>query len=310
MFIVVVCTVIVGLSRQMGNLVLNLMNLTLHWAFQDPKGNLTACQSSILKQIPTMVESVLSKFNLEGKTTIFAICPECHCTYSPSFCPGSNTPSYLTTCSNRPYPDAEVCNAPLLEEMIADDGTKSSRPFKPFVVYDFHDYLASLLAQKDLEDVIDKSCDELVASIKKAEPPPNYISDVFQGEFIWTFEGPTPSRLFVDRLGSLFALNVDFFNSEGMTICGASTSSGIITAACLNLPLEIHYKPENMYLARVIPRPKEPRLMELNHYMRPVIDQLSDSWKRGVRFTHTANHPNGCDSHSAIANAVCNLPGA
>jgi len=313
MFIAVVCTVIMGLSRQMGNLVLNLVNLTLRWALQDPKGNLTACQSSILKQIPTTVESVLSKFNLEGKTTIFATCPECHCTYSPSFRPGSNTPSYPATCSNRPYPDAEICSAPLLEEVVVD-GTKSPRPFKPFVVYDFHDYLASLLAQKDLEDVMDKSCDELIASIQKAEPPPDYVSDIFQGEFIRTFEGPTAGRLFVDRPGKegryLFAFNVDFFNSEGMTIRGASTSSGIIAAACLNLPLEIRYKPENMYLAGVIPGPKEPRLTELNHYMRPVVDQLSDSWERGVRFTRTANHPNGRDSRSAIANAVCDLPGA
>jgi hypothetical protein len=191
---------------------------------------------------------------------------------------------------------------------------KSPRPFKPFVVYDFHDYLASLLAQKDLKDVMDKSCDELVASIKKAEPPPDYISDVFHGGFIQTFEGPIAGHLFVDRPGKegpyLFALNVDFFNSEGMTIRGASTSSGIIAAACLNLPLEICYKPENMYLAGVIPGPREHRLTELNHYMCPVIDQLSDSWEWGVRFTRTANHPNGHDSHSAIAIAVCDLPGA
>jgi hypothetical protein len=103
----------------------------------------------------------------------------------------------------------------------------------------------------------------------------------FRGNSSGPFEGSTPGRLFVDRPGKegryLFALNVDFFNSEGMTIRGASTSSGIIAAACLNLPLEIRYKPENMYLAGVIPGPKEPRLMELNHYMRPVVDQFSDS---------------------------------
>ena len=73
--------------------------------------------------------------------------------------------------------------------------------------------------------------------------------------------------------------HVDFFNSEGMTIYRATTSSGIIAAACLNLPLEICYKAENMYLVGVIPGPKEPHLMELNHYIRPVVDQLSDSWK-------------------------------
>lgn len=314
MFIAVVSTVIMGLSRQMGNLVLNLVKLTLFCALRDSKGNLTERQSSILNQIPATVETVLSKFNLDGKTTVFATCPECHCTYAPSFHPGSHTPSYPATCSNRPYPDADVCDSPLMAEVIADDGARSSKPFKPFVVYDFHDYLASLLAQKDLEDLMDKCCDDLTASIKKSEPPPDYISDVFQGEFIRTFEGPISGRLFVDRPGKegryVFALNVDFFNSEGMTIRGASTPSGVICAACLNLPLEIRYKPENMYLAGVIPGPKEPHLTELNHYIRPVVDQFSVSWERGVRFTRTANHPNGRDTRSAIANVVCDLPAA
>ena len=314
MFIAVVCTVIMGLSRQMGNLVLNLVKLTLSWALQDSERNLTERQASILNQIPTTVETVLSKFNLDGKTTVFATCPECHCTYPPSFRPGSHTPSYPATCSNRPYPDAEVCSSSLTEEVIADDGARSSKPLKPFVVYDFHDYLASLLAQKDLEDLMDKCCDDLTASIKKSEPPPDYSSDVFQGEFIRTFQGPVNGRLFVDRPGKegryVFALNVDFFNSEGMTIRGASTSSGVICAACLNLPFEIRYKPENMYLAGVIPGPKEPRLTELNHYIRPIVDQFSVSWERGVRFTRTANHPNGRDTRSAIAIAVCDLPAA
>ena len=76
---------------------------------------------------------------------------------------------------------------------------KSPRPFKPFVVYDFHDYLASLLTQKDLEDVMDKSCNELVASIQKAEPPPNYVSDIFQGEFIRTFDPLLIVCLLIDQ---------------------------------------------------------------------------------------------------------------
>ena len=154
---------------------------------------------------------------------------------------------------------------------------------KPFVVYDFHDYLSSLLAQKDLEDMMDQFCDDLMASIKRNEPPPKYMSDVFHREFIWKLEGPTSGQLFIDRPGKegcyLFALNVDFFNSEGITTRSASTSNGIISAACLNLPLDIRYKPENMYLAGVIPGPKELCLTELNHYMRPVVGQLSASWE-------------------------------
>jgi len=40
------------------------------------------------------------------------------------------------------------------------------KPLKPYIVADFHDYLANLLSQKDLESVIDHRCDDLMASIR------------------------------------------------------------------------------------------------------------------------------------------------
>ncbi|KAG2746883.1 hypothetical protein P692DRAFT_20699316, partial [Suillus brevipes Sb2] len=64
-----------------------------------------------------------------------------------------------------------------------------------------------------------------------------------------------------------FALHKDFFNPEGLNIRGASTSCGIISMACLNLPVDIRYKPENMYLVGIIPGPKQLSLENLNHYI-------------------------------------------
>ena len=107
-----------------------------------------------------------------------------------------------------------------------------------------------------------------------------------------------------------FSLHIDFFNPQGMTVWGASTSSGIISMACLNLPLDMRYKPENMYLAGIIPGPKQPSLENLNHYIHPLIAQLAISWKQGVRYSRTANHPGGRVTQSAIVLAVCDLPAA
>ncbi|PPQ89924.1 hypothetical protein CVT25_009725 [Psilocybe cyanescens] len=312
MFIAVICTVMIGVSRDMGNLILRLFSLTLRWAFRDRDGNLDATRSSIMDQIPSTVETVLSKFNLDGKTTIYATCPECHCTYPPIFKPGSSIPHYPERCTNRPYPGAEECDSFLLDSQSPSDNT-SPRPLKPYVVYDFHDYLASLLSRTDLEDIMDRSCDELMETINKKELAPSYVTDVFQGEYIRTFEGPIKGQLFVDQPGTegryLFAINVDFFSTEGMTIRGATASSGIISLSCLNLPLEMRNNNENIYLASVIPGPNEPRLTELNHYVRPVVDQFVESWERGVRYTRTANHLTGRCTRSAIAIAVCDLPG-
>jgi hypothetical protein len=80
--------------------------------------------------------------------------------------------------------------------------------------------------------------------------------------------------------------------------------------ACLNLPLDIRYKPENMYIAGIIPGPHKPSLTELNHYIRPLINDLHASWTRGVRFSRTALEPEGRLTRSAIVACVCDLQAA
>ncbi|KIO03365.1 hypothetical protein M404DRAFT_89549, partial [Pisolithus tinctorius Marx 270] len=92
-----------------------------------------------------------------------------------------------------------------------------------------------------------------------------------EAEFLHQFTGPQPGKLFINRGDEgcyAFALHVDFFNPEGMHQHGVTISSGIISMACLNLPLDICYKPENLYLAAgIIPGPKQPSLEKLNHYI-------------------------------------------
>jgi hypothetical protein len=139
---------------------------------RDSKVHPNARQSSILDQLPSTVETILARFDLNGKTTTFAACPMCHCTYPPTFLPGSTVPQYPTTCENHPYPDSDPCGSPLLEDSISDDGVPSSKPLKPYIVADFHDYLANLLSQKHLESVMDHRCDDLMASIRRNEQPP------------------------------------------------------------------------------------------------------------------------------------------
>ncbi|KAF9471043.1 hypothetical protein BDN70DRAFT_820529 [Pholiota conissans] len=91
---------------------------------------------------------------------------------------------------------------------------------------------------------------------------------------------------------------------------GASASCGLISAACLNLPLDIRYKPENMYVAAIIPGPREPTSTQLNHFMRPIVDIFVGSWERGVYYTRTARHPQGRLTRSAIAIKISDVPAA
>jgi hypothetical protein len=118
--------------------------------------------------------------------------------------------------------------------------------------------------------------------------------------------------LFADRDGEgrfLFSLNVDFFNVEGNLQRNATTSCGIISCACLNLPMDVRYKPENMYLAGIIPGPHEPSGDQLNFFMNPLVDDMVESWERGVQFSRTASSADRV-TRSAIACVVCDLPAA
>ncbi|EIN13261.1 hypothetical protein PUNSTDRAFT_58255, partial [Punctularia strigosozonata HHB-11173 SS5] len=95
-----------------------------------------------------------------------------------------------------------------------------------------------------------------------------------------------------------------------MNIRGARTSCGIIALACLNLLVDIRYKPQNMYLAGIIPGPKEPPLTATNHYLRPLIDDMVKAWHPGIYVSRMALRPHSRLMHSVIANGVCDLPAA
>lgn len=309
-FLGVVCTVIMGISRRDGDFLMSMLTMIICLALKI-NGPMSLRGKEALKDIPRGIRSALLKFNLENRTIIYAVCPSCHYTYEPHFPKGSATPVYVARCTNRPNPEAPICNEPLLRSIEDEDGSRSAKPIKPFVYHHFHDYLAGLLSRPDLEDVMDKSCDDLFKS--RNDPPPEYVNDFWQAKFIRSFEGPQPGKLFIDRRAEgrfAFTLNVDSFNVEGMRIRGATKSCSLISMVCLNLPPEIRYKPENIYIAGIIPGPKQPSLTDLNHYIRPLIDHLVESWEKGVRYSKTARHPEGRLTRTAIAAVVCDLPAA
>jgi len=266
-------------------------------------GSMNTEQEFIHSQIPCRISDVLQNFNLDGKTTTYAMCPSCHKGYAPSFPPGSSQPIYPDCCDNVILGQG-VCGQALL------DGGTDPQPLKPFIYHHVDDYIGSLLAREDLERNIDAACDDLKTSIDRGENP-HFVHDVFQATFMRTFSGPD-QKLFIDRgvEGRLaFALCVDNFNVEGSRTRGKYASTGMISLACLNLPCSIRYKPEYMFLVGLIPGPSEPTEVAINYYLKPMVDDMVVLWERGVHYSRTALYPNGRTVRGAIVMQVCDLPG-
>jgi hypothetical protein len=287
---------------------MRLVSILVKLALQFRDGQPSLTHENICSNIPTTITSALAHFKLDGRVMIYAVCPACNCTFKPQITSGNSSPVYPDRCTNQPGPEPEQCGEPLLDEV--------GRPVKTFAYHSFHDYLAAMLSRPDIERIMDERCDMNLAASEESvdDDPCGRMSDVFDGCFLKTFKGPASDEPFVNRPDGegryMFALNVDYFNPEGMRNRGPHVSCGIISMACLNLPLDLRYKPENMYIAGIIPGPTEPRETELNHYLRPLIDDMEVSWKHGIRLSQTALFPGGRLTRSAILIAVCDFPAA
>lgn len=223
-----------GVSKWACDFLLGLISIMLFLTFWRSDGSLSSSPQNVLRQIPMNFDTALSRFHLTEKTVVYVVCSSCHCTYSPHYTDGSTVPIYPVHCTHHPTLEAK-CGESLLSH--GPDGV--ARPKKTFVYHDFKDYLAGLLSCADIEGAMDQAYNDLQDSINA---PCLLLKHTFDAQFLCQFGGLEPGSHFIDRGDEgryAFALHMDFFNSEGMNLCGANKSSGIISMACLNLPLDI-----------------------------------------------------------------------
>ena len=159
--------------------IMGFLNILLFQAVQPLNGGwLDSCHEDLISQMPSNICTALSKFDLDNKTAIYAICPRCHCTCAPYISPGETVTKYPSHCTNHTDPSSNQCGQPLFRHDRTGQ-EDSWKQIKPFV---YHDYLASLLSWKDLEEVMVKACNELQGLIER--PLPSFASGVWQAEFL------------------------------------------------------------------------------------------------------------------------------
>ncbi|MBW0511196.1 hypothetical protein O181_050911 [Austropuccinia psidii MF-1] len=101
-----------------------------------------------------------------------------------------------------------------------------------------------------------------------------------------------------------FSIYVDWFNAHGKSTRLASI--GPIMRICLNLPPRDKLKPEDFYVAGIIPGLKEPTSLQLNYLLMPLIKELKELWQ-GYHFSPTSTGPSGSFICVSILMAIADV---
>jgi len=309
LFFVVVLHLLVGVSQTRANFTLLSLIAIISGALSYGK-IAPSDHAGILKQLPRDIRTVVTRFEIEPDIIPYASCPKCSATYHPDF---TTDVPYPNRCNFRGTPGDEICGATLVkprqtsEEKVLGDESELSGPGQPIKLFGYQrmtSWLARLLSRPDLEDCITsawdlhKSHDELWTDIRDAPA-------------LRKIKCPDGKPFSIQPPGSVhlvFSLFIDWFNPYGNKQAGKSHSTGAIYMICLNLPPELRFKLENVYLVGVIPGPKEPSLDEINHFLRPLVDDLLQLWNTGVFISRTFKCPFGCLVRCVLGPLVCDIP--
>ncbi|KAJ2922073.1 hypothetical protein H1R20_g15023, partial [Candolleomyces eurysporus] len=82
----------------------------------------------------------------------------------------------------------------------------------------------------------------------------------------------------------------------------------ILLTEVTDLPPTIRYNLENVYLVGIIPGPNQPSRQEINHLLKPLIDDFLILWDDSIYLSRTYLHNTGIRVRGAIVPLICDLP--
>jgi hypothetical protein len=252
------------------------------------------CPITDVRDSPTNAHTLYDIFDLKPRVTTYACCPLPTCS---AIYPANVDLGYPLHCVQTKFGIA--CKEPLTDGFQSFNTKSVPKPIKSFHYHHFHDHVASMLARPGIE--------EAMQSHMESGSVQDELTDIMASDAVRGFldhKGLPFVRVDGTELRLVWSLSADWYNPRSNKAAGKVVSSGAIAMICLSLPPELRYLEENVYLAGVIPGPKEPAVDATNHFVTPLINDLLVSYKRGVRYSRTHLHPAGRISRSAVVPVI------
>jgi len=230
-------------------------------------------------------------FNMPNEIINYIVCPSCHTLYDPR-------PAQLAR--TKPMKCKKAGCMSTLSQKIKKKGRIVYRPIKVYPYHPITAQLATMLRNDKLEELLDYP-------YERQPPPDGVISDVYDG-YLWNeIKDDRGEKFFAGNRSDIrigFGLNVDWFNPTSHL----QKSVGGIYLTILNLPRNLRFKREHALVVGIMPGSHEPDGMQLQNYMRPLVDELVQLYS-GQLFK-TAKYPLGRILRAALVLIMCDAPAA
>jgi hypothetical protein len=241
-------------------------------------------------RFPTTLKAHREIFGLEAELVIRAACPKCCKTFA-----ADAKGLYPKTCNWREFNEGEVCGEQLCKRRQGCDGRSHLVPIKPFVMQDFAAFKAQLLRRKGIENLL-----ELAMIMKNRD----LLETVMDGNGVREMTGPDDAPFLTGvnnpELRTVWGYSMDHFQRNGNKIGSRKYGNGVQALDCKSLPPCVALRPENIFVAAIMPGPHEPHGEQINRYLEPVIEQLNQSYIHGDYYTKTYKYPEGRSERSIV----------
>lgn len=251
-------------------------------------------------EIPLSLDKLISLFGLSTNilnTTCCYICGKLHGIYNPK------RPPTLLLCNNQRFPsqkskDPQIeCKYPLYKRV--GSGATKTKPCSTFYHQSLTEWIAKMLSFPHFEEA-------LQSPLEHRSPPNGVMKDIWDGQCWRTFKY-SDGTVFTRTPGNIvFGFYGDWFNPWGKSR-RRGYSAGVKLLICFNLPPNIRYRSENIFLYAITPGPRETHSDQIPHFLEPLLTELGTLWS-GIRFDSTSLHPQGRLIRVALWPLIADIP--
>jgi Transposase family tnp2 len=282
---------------------------------------------SLASEVPIDPRKLLLTYDLDPVTRSYVCCPSCYFLYENCLArtrkrkvPVSSNEhhdniekadskmaedvqlviSIPTHCTHRRVRAGPTCGEPLFDT-ITIDAKAYTVPLCKYEVQDLKQWVGRLLSRPWIEE-------HVFTAFRR--PRKEYMEDMWDAGHLCKILLKKGERFLpgpANETRMAFSFSMDSFNPYHMKEAKQTVSSTAIWLILLNLPPHLRYRPENMFLAGIIPGPRKPSLSDINHSLKLLVDVLLEFFDPGVLYSRTARHKQGCQVRAILVPVVSDM---